>query len=81
MAQHTTEERTGKRLVIPRTSGGGIRHRISRSGDRQLNFCLHIMAIAQSAMTPPGCSCYQRKRAAGKPCDVKRHLADPSTAV
>ena len=29
------------------SSGEVVRHRLSRAGDRQLNFCLHVMAIAQ----------------------------------
>ena len=29
------------------SSGDVVRHRLSRAGDRQLNYCLHIMAITQ----------------------------------
>jgi transposase len=55
------------------SSGDVVRHRLSRAGDRQLNSCLHIMAITQirhdtdvpttSANAPPG-------KAIGKPCDA-----------
>ena len=58
-----------------------VRHRLSRAGDRQLNFCLHIMAITQIRRDTPGRAYYQRKRAAGKShkealrC-LKRRLSD-----
>ena len=48
------------------SSGDVVRHRLSRAGDRQLNSCLHIMAITQIAHDTPGRAYYQRKRAAGK---------------
>ena len=53
----------------------------SRAGDRQLNCCLHTMAISQIARDTPGRDYYRRKRAAGKShrealrC-LKRHLSD-----
>ena len=34
------------------SSGDVVRHRLSRAGDRQLNFCLHVMAMAQVRSTP-----------------------------
>jgi len=63
------------------SSGDVIRHRLSRAGDRQLNSCLHIMAITQIHHDTPGRAYYQRKRAAGKShrealrC-LKRQLSD-----
>jgi transposase len=63
------------------SSGDVVRHRLSRAGDRQLNSCLHIMAITQIAHDTPGRAYYQRKRAAGKShrealrC-LKRQLSD-----
>jgi transposase len=63
------------------SSGDVVRHRLSRAGDRQLNSCLHIMAITQIAHNTPGRTYYQRKRAAGKShkealrC-LKRQLSD-----
>jgi transposase len=56
-------------------------HRLSRAGDRQLNCCLHTMAMTQIARDAPGRSYYRRKRAAGKShrealrC-LKRRLSD-----
>jgi hypothetical protein len=63
------------------SSGDVVRHRLSRAGDRQLNYCLHIMAITQIRHNTPGGAYYQRKRAAGKShkealrC-LKRRLSD-----
>lgn len=63
------------------SSGDVVRHRLSRAGDRQLNFCLHIMAITQIRRDTPGRSYYLRKRASGKNhpeamrC-LKRRLSD-----
>ena len=63
------------------SSGDVVRHRLSRAGDRQLNACLHIMAITQIARDTPGRTYYRAKRAAGKGhkealrC-LKRRLSD-----
>jgi transposase len=63
------------------SSGDVTRHRLSRAGDRQLNCCLHNMAITQIARDTPGRAYYRRKRAAGKShrealrC-LKRRLSD-----
>jgi transposase len=63
------------------SSGDVQRHRLSRAGDRQLNYALHVMAMAQIKRPTPGRDYYQRKRAAGKThkeamrC-LKRRLAD-----
>ncbi|GGY00824.1 hypothetical protein GCM10010358_63440 [Streptomyces minutiscleroticus] len=58
------------------------RHRLSRSGDRQLNSVLHTIAVVQIRMpNSPGHAYYQRKLPEGKPpkeaerCP-KRRLAD-----
>ncbi len=48
------------------SSGEVVRHRLSRAGDRQLNFCLHVMAITQVRHHPPGRGYYLRKRSEGK---------------
>jgi len=48
------------------SSGGVQRHRLSRAGDRQLNYTLHVIAIAQIRGNTVGRVYYQRKRAAGK---------------
>ncbi|WP_244461517.1 transposase [Rhodococcus sp. ZPP] len=66
---------------IEASSGDVVRHRLSRAGDRQLNYCLHTMAITQISRDTPGRAYYQRKRAAGKShkealhC-LKRRLSD-----
>ena len=58
-----------------------MRHRLSRAGDRQLNCCLHTMAITQLQRDCPGRTYYLRKRADGKShkealrC-LKRRLSD-----
>lgn len=63
------------------SSGDVVRHRLSRAGDRQLNYALHVIAITQIRYDSPGRTHYQRKRAAGKShkealrC-LKRRLAD-----
>jgi transposase len=63
------------------SSGEVVRHRLSRAGDRQLNFCLHVMAIAQIRHDTPGRAYYLRKRSEGKNHNVamrclKRRLSD-----
>lgn len=63
------------------SSGDVIRHRLSRAGDRQLNFCLHVMALTQIRQNTPGRTYYLRKRSEGKGhkeamrC-LKRRLSD-----
>ncbi|WP_426513371.1 IS110 family transposase [Dactylosporangium sp. McL0621] len=63
------------------SSGDVQRHRLSRAGDRQLNYALHVMAITQIRRDTAGRVYYQGKRAAGKShkealrC-LKRRLAD-----
>jgi len=39
------------------SSGDVVRHRLSRAGDRQLNCCLHTMAITQLQRDCPGRTC------------------------
>jgi transposase len=63
------------------SSGEVVRHRLSRAGDRQLNFCLHVMAIAQVRHDTPGRAYYLRKRSEGKSHNeamrcLKRRLSD-----
>jgi transposase len=63
------------------SSGDVIRHRLSRAGDRQLNLCLHVMALTQIRQDTPGRTYYLRKRTQGKSdkeamrC-LKRRLSD-----
>ena len=63
------------------SSGDVMRHRLSRAGDRQLNFCLHVMAIAQVRHNTSGRAYYLRKRSEGKSRNeamrcLKRRLSD-----
>lgn len=66
---------------VETSSGDVVRHRLSRAGDRQLNFVLHVMAITQVRCHAPARAYYLRKRAEGKGrkealrC-LKRRLAD-----
>ncbi|MFI6267183.1 transposase [Micromonospora sp. NPDC051006] len=50
------------RCIAPiEVSSGDIqRHRLSRDGDRQLNYALHVMAMAQIKRATPGRDYYQR---------------------
>jgi transposase len=63
------------------SSGDVVRHRLSRAGDRQLNYCLHVMAITQIRHNTAGRTYYRQQRAAGKShkealrC-LKRRLSD-----
>jgi transposase len=63
------------------SSGEQTRHRLSRAGDRQLNYVLHTMALTQIRGDTPGRAYYQRKRAEGKTRRealraLKRRLSD-----
>jgi hypothetical protein len=55
---------------------GRVGHRLSRSGDRQLNSVLHTIAVIQIRMpSSPGHAYYQRKLSEGKtPKEAKRCL-------
>lgn len=62
------------------SSGRRQRHRLNRSGNRQLNCALHRIAVAQARTYPPARAYVARKQAEGKTrrealrC-LKRHLA------
>jgi transposase len=66
---------------IEASSGEVVRHRLSRAGDRQLNFALYMMARCQARQHPEGRAYFLRKRAEGHSdkealrC-LKRRLAD-----
>jgi transposase len=65
---------------LPASSGNQNRHRLNRSGNRQLNCALHRIAVTQGRHHPPARSYLARKEAEGKSrkealrC-LKRHLA------
>ena len=48
------------------SSGDVVRHRLSRAGDRRLNYAQHVMAITEIRHDTAGRAYYRRKRAAGK---------------
>lgn len=66
---------------IDASSGDNVRHRLSRSGNRQINRTLHVMAIVQLRNPGPGRDYFDRRRAEGKSsmeamrC-LKRRLSD-----
>ena len=65
---------------LPASSGNKHRHRLNRSGNRQLNCALHRIAVTQGRCHPPAQAYLARKQAEGKSrkealrC-LKRHLA------
>jgi transposase len=65
---------------LPASSGRSHRHRLNRTGNRQLNCALHRIAINQARHHPPARAYLARKQAEGKTrrealrC-LKRHLA------
>jgi transposase len=65
---------------LPASSGKRQRHRLNRSGNRQLNCALHRIAVTQGRCHPPARAYLARKQAEGKSrkealrC-LKRHLA------
>lgn len=65
---------------LPASSGKRQRHRLNRSGNRQLNCALHRIAVTQGRCHPPARAYLARKEAEGKNrrealrC-LKRHLA------
>ena len=65
---------------LPASSGNRQRHRLNRSGNRQLNCALHRIAVTQGRCHPPARAYLARKEAEGKSrkealrC-LKRHLA------
>ena len=66
---------------IDASSGDQVRHRLSRSGNRQINRVLHIMARVQIRNPSVGRDYYDRKKSDGKSAMeamrcVKRRLSD-----
>lgn len=57
------------------SSGDQDRHRLSRGGNRRLNYALHVAALVQIRFPGPGQDYYARKRAEGKkPLEAMRCL-------
>ncbi len=60
---------------IPASSGATTRHRLNRSGDRQLNRALHVIAMSRLQHNPETKAYAARRTAEGKsPRDIKRCL-------
>jgi transposase len=62
------------------SSGRQQRHRLNRTGNRQLNRTLHVIAVTQVRMHPPAMAYYERRKAEGKTNrealrTLKRYLA------
>ena len=50
---------------LPVSSGRSERHRLNRTGNRQLNSAIHMIAITQIRMHPPAIAYMERKRSEG----------------
>ena len=66
---------------LPAWSGNRVRHRLSRTGNRQLNCALHRIAVTQKRCHPPAHAYLARRTAAGNtPTEalraLKRRLSD-----
>jgi transposase len=74
--------RFGGSAPIPCGSGSTAgRHRLHRGGNRQVNACLHRIALTQARVDPRGRAFLERKMAEGKTKRearraLKRHLSD-----
>jgi transposase len=65
----------GRRQPIPASSGQVTRHRLNRSGDRQLNRALHTIVVARLRDDPETRAYAARRRAEGKSSrEVRRCL-------
>ena len=65
----------GGAAPIPASSGQKVRHRLNRSGDRQLNRALHTVALSRLRIHPPTKAYAARRTNEGKtPREIKRCL-------
>ena len=58
-----------------------MRHRLSLSGNRHLNYALHMVAVCQARSDARGGAYYRKKLAEGKSCKealrcLKRRISD-----
>lgn len=72
--------RYGGVAPLEASSGRSQRHRLSRQGNRQLNYALHIIAVTQVRVHPPAKEYVTRRTANGESTReairaLKRHLA------
>jgi transposase len=57
------------------SSAGGVRHRLSRHGNRRLNMLLHQIVLTQARIYPPAQAYLERRRAEGRtPREARRAL-------
>lgn len=66
---------------IPASSGDRVRHRLSRGGNRRLNWAIHLIALTQARTDPRARAYLARRRAEGRTGReairaLKRHLSD-----
>ena len=65
----------GGAAPIPASSGATVRHRLNRSGDRQLNRALHTVTLSRLRIHPPTKAYAARRTNEGKtPREIKRCL-------
>ncbi len=65
--------------LLPVSSGRSERHRLNRTGNRNLNCAIHMIAVTQVRMHPPAIAFMERKRSEGMSTReamrcLKRHL-------
>src|SRR4029450_3430311 len=65
---------------IPASSGQTVRHRLNRSGDRQLNRALHTVALTRLRHDPVTQAYAKRRRAEGKTDREIKRCLKPYTA-
>jgi len=51
---------------VEASSGKVVRHRLSLSGNRKLNYALHMVATSQARSNAPGGTYYRKKLEEGK---------------
>ena len=68
----------GGAAPIPASSGQTVRHRLNRSGDRQLNRALHTIVLTRLRYDPATRAYAKRRRAQGK---TDREISAASTAT
>jgi transposase len=57
----------GGAAPVPASSGQTVRHRLNRSGDRQLNQALHLIVLTRLAHDPATRAYAARRRAQARP--------------
>jgi transposase len=78
---HGTTAATNGTAPVPASSGRVIRHRLNRTGNRQLNRALHTVALTQARIDPRARAYLAKKLQEGKSWKdsircLKRRLSD-----